>query len=358
MKKILIFPQRDVVSNLYLPNLVKTIAGEYEVVGVDFALKHKKRFFFMYDVCHLNWLENIKGNSEFWCFCSFVVRIVFLFFLKIFHKPIVWTVHNKMAHNQTIGKKYSKILIHLLLKWSTRIHILCKETLEDVPALKLFADKVVMIPHGDYIGNFGEGKVDLYKKYGIPQDKLIILFTGKIGPYKNIELLVKAFERSQNLDSRFVLLICGKCSDVKYYSRLLSLVHQDAKNIYFDFNFIPNDCLGDYLNQSAILVTPYSKDSALNSGTLWMAFSYGKTIICPRLGCVKDIANVEKFAYIYDYENDIEHLGHLIESFNQMMQDVFLNVNVLAEKGKQALITMQGRTWKKNASLWIHLYDF
>ena len=58
-----------------------------------------------------------------------------------------------------------------------------------------------------------------------------------------------------------------------------------------------------YLKCADVLVAPYNKESSLNSGTLWMAMSYKKSMILPRIGCVKDIPNYNDLLYVYNYEN-------------------------------------------------------
>jgi len=273
-------------------------------------------------------------------------------------KPMVWTVHNKEAHNQIIGKKYSKILMCLLLRWSSRIHVLCNATLDEVPELQIWKKKVVMIPHGDYIGNFGEGNVNIREKYGIPADKKIILFTGKIGPYKNIELLVNAFVKSQLAKMNFALLLCGSCSNETYRKKLVLLADNSCPEIFYDFEYVPNELMGDYLNQSDILAAPYSKESILNSGTLWMAFSYKKSMICPLLACMKDVNGIDKITYTYDYENSGEHLTRLVQTLNIMGDDVHQNASILREKGYAAFLLMTKQTWASSKQNWLNLYNF
>ena len=271
---------------------------------------------------------------------------------------MVWTVHNKEAHNQIIGKKYSKILMCLLLRWSSRIHVLCNATLDEVPELQIWKKKVVMIPHGDYIGNFGEGNVNIREKYGIPADKKIILFTGKIGPYKNIELLVNAFVKSQLAKMNFALLLCGSCSNETYRKKLVLLADNSCPEIFYDFEYVPNELMGDYLNQSDILAAPYSKESILNSGTLWMAFSYKKSMICPLLACMKDVNGIDKITYTYDYENSGEHLTRLVQTLNIMGDDVHQNASILREKGYAAFLLMTKQTWASSKQNWLNLYNF
>lgn len=358
MKTILMFPQKYADSNLYLLNLEKTISGTYNVVGVRESLRNKISVFFSYDVCHLNWIENINGKSKIRCLLNFLFRLGFVIFLHCRRRPVVWTIHNKIPHNEIAGRKYSLFLMKLLMRWSTRIHILCDATFEELPALKRFKEKVVTIPHGDYCNNFGEGHIDVFSRYRIPRDRKIIFFTGKIGPYKNLELLVKAFEQAEPDLSGFVLLICGFCPDRSYLEHLKKArLENRNSNVIWDFHFIPNGEMGDYLNQVSLLIAPYDVTSALNSGTVWMAFSYHKTIVCPRLGCVRNIDNADDMAYFYDYETPEKHLIALTEVLKKVGCESSSGRR-LSEKGESAFSFIKRQSWESKASCWINLYAF
>jgi len=115
--------------------------------------------------------------------------------------------------------------------------------------------------------------------------------------------------------------------------------------------------MADYLVQCDLLVAPYDLHSALNSGTLWMAFSYARTIICPRLGCIKDIPTIDQFAYIYDYTDNSEHVFKLTEILKCVANESN-QPNVFIEKGLQALSIMQSRSWDAHKDAWLGLYRF
>ncbi len=191
MKTVLFFPQAKTAENFYLGNLARTISEKFRVIGVNQVLHGQPRAFFSAEICHLNWLENVRGSNELRCLLNFAFRLGFLCCLRIFHKKIVWTVHNKVAHDQKRGRKYSRVLMKALMRWSNRIHVLCVETVNEVPELQSFREKITYIPHGDYFQNFGCGKIDIRQRYGISQETKIIFSTGKIGPYKNLELLIE-----------------------------------------------------------------------------------------------------------------------------------------------------------------------
>ncbi len=353
LKTVLLFPQAKTEENFYLGNLTKTISDKFRVVGMDQVLRGHLGAFFAAKICHLNWLENIRGNNGLRCLLNFIFRLGFLCCLKIFQKKIVWTVHNKVAHDQKRGRKYSKILMKILMRWSDRIHILCSETIDEIPELKRFREKIFCIPHGDYFQNFGDGKIDIRVKYGISQKTKIIFSTGKIGPYKNLELLIDGFKKAKLSQSDFVLLICGKCNDENYRKEIQKKIGA-CQSIITDFRFIENDCMGDYLEQSDVLATPYDIDSALNSGTLWMAFSYKTPMLCPEIGCIRGNQNIKDCSFVYRYDSLESHFPALCNTLESLKKETRES---LAKKGNLAYSEMQQRSWSAHRKEWISLYD-
>lgn len=353
MKTVLFFPQAKTKENFYLGNLSRTISQNYEVIGVEQLFHGQWKTFFSADVCHLNWLENIRGKNEVCCLVNFLVRLGFLVGLKLFRKRIVWTVHNKVAHDQKRGRKYSRILIKLLMMWSDKIHILCEATLYEIPDLKKFESKVICIPHGDYFGNFGCGTVNIREKYGIGHQEKIIFFTGKIGPYKNLDLLIECFNRSRLAESNFALLICGACKDTDYKRKILAKI-QTSRNVYADFHFVENSCMGDYLYQSDLLIAPYDISSSLNSGTMWMAFSYRKSMVLPEIGCVQGDRVIEENAFIYRYASASEHADKLSDVMEKIKDET---AQSLLERGKRLYTYVQTKSWESHKVEWLSLYD-
>ncbi|SHK76091.1 glycosyltransferase family 4 protein [Fibrobacter sp. UWB12] len=355
MIRILVFPQKETPQNSYLGNITSVISDEYTVVGVNEAIKRKWGSLFFYDVVHLNWLENIRGKSRIKVWMNFIFRFATLIYFRLRGKPIIWTIHNKEVHGQELGKSFSRIMMRSLLKWSTRIHILCDATFDEIPALEKYRNKVVCIPHGDYIQNYPKSDLNIREKYGIAESKKIVLFCGKIDPYKNIDVLVRAFEQSNIGQSDFVLLVCGSCRDLSYRNKIEQAA-QGNENIILDFNFIPVDQMEAYLTQSLLLVAPYDKRCTLNSGTLWMAFSYGKTMICPEIGCIRDVLKSTDAVYSYDYDSAQSHEDSLISVFKQVKED-FAD-GKLRIKEQNAFDYIEKRSWKNYKKSWISLYHF
>lgn len=347
------FPQARTLENFYLGNLTRTISENCEAVGVNELFHGRWKKFFSAEVCHLNWLENVRGNHEVKCLANFLVRLAFLVCLKVFRKKIVWTAHNKVAHDQKRGRKYSQILMKLLMAWSHKIHILCAATQKEIPELQKYASKIVCIPHGDYFENFGRGTLDVRAKHGIDPQKKIIFFTGKIGPYKNLDLLIESFNRSRLAESDFALLICGACKDENYKQKILAKV-KTSPSVYAEFHFVENSLMGDYLAQSDLLIAPYDISSSLNSGTMWMAFSYKKSMVLPEIGCVQGEKEIFENAFVYHYESAEEHALKLCETLEKLKDETRES---LFEKGNRLYSYMQAKSWNAHKEEWLSLYD-
>lgn len=355
MKKILVFPQKRTARNSYLGNLTEQISGRFNVVGFNEALKSDLKSFLSYDIVHFNWLENIRGKSIIKVFANFVIRFSTLFYFHLRGKPIIWTAHNKIAHCRGKGEKFSRVMMRYLMKWSTRIHILCEESYNEIPDLNQYRGKVVCIPHGDYIDDYPKSQINIREKYGIAQGKKIILFVGVVDRYKNVDLLIQSFCKSNIVENDFVLLVCGACSEKAYREKLIK-ESENKRGVFLDFNFVPTEWMDAYLSQCTLMVAPYDKETTLNSGTLWMAFSYAKTIICPKIGCVKGIDGADKMMYCYDYEGEDSHRNALELMLVKASKD--FSDGVLKDKEALAFEYMKSHSWDAEKNRWIALYEF
>ena len=99
--------------------------------------------------------------------------------------------------------------------------------------------------------------------------------------------------------------------------------------------FLPDEDVGACINRHSILVLPYSLESSLNSGTIFLAFSYKRTVISPLIGTLKEFGDAD-FFYAYDYTNYQEHKRNLKDTINQAIKDWQANQTVFIEKGLKA----------------------
>ncbi|POY34909.1 hypothetical protein C3K47_17550 [Solitalea longa] len=256
-------------------------------------------------VFHLNWYESLYSKNVFEKTIEFIRKIIILFILKICSKKIIWTMHNKIPHEGTL-LILSKFLINLLTIFSSKIIIHSKISKDFLSiSNQKIKSKIEYIPHPNYINIYGGSKRECETH---SRDKLNLLFIGAIKPYKNIELLidvVKIFYDDINLT------IAGKPSDDIYKQHLLSY-SADIKNIALHLEFISDNDISSYIKNFDLLVLPYDIQSSLNSGTVILAFSYNKSVICPEIGTISDIQE-KNHLLTYNYTNNREHTFQLME---------------------------------------------
>lgn len=349
MKKVCFYPSCQKRTNHFLFNLAKLLesSGNFQCVSYKEMKKEGSGNLFESDVYHINWFDQSKT------FFSFLKRLYFLLALKQKNKRIVWTIHNIVSHVKT--PFYNKILFMLLARFSSVIHVMCEDTLT-IAHLEKYAGKVKLVPHGDYYGSYPESDLDVRKKFGIDERSPIMLFSGAIQPYKNIEVLVKAFMKAfgenENVELP-VLLICGKVEPASYEADIRNLIG-NCKRIVFNPGFIPDDELSAYVKSACVMTVPYSYRSSLNSGTIPLAFSLGKTLICPDIACVKDILKQSDCLYGYHYESESEHVEILAEKMAEAYSD-FVSGKI-GEKESLAVQYMARNSWESHKKEWLELY--
>lgn len=357
-KTICFYPTHQKRTNHFLFNLAKLLesSGCFKCVGYKDVKKSNPKSIFDADIYHINWFDQSKT------FVSFLKRLYFLLMLKCKRKKIVWTIHNIVSHAKT--PFYNKILFKLLVRFSDKIHIMCKDTVK-IAHLEKYADKIQLIPHGDYYGSYPESDFDIYARYNITRGRPIFLFTGAIQPYKNIEVLVQAFKKAwpSNLPESALqggsgevspmLLICGKVEPESYKETIQQLL-DNRDDIVFDLQFIPDEKLAAYIKSAGVLMAPYSYRSSLNSGTIPLAFSYGKTLICSDIPCVKDIVAKCDCLYSYHYATEEEHVDALSNMMKQAYSDLISGK--IFEKENNAVRYMKSNAWEARKKEWLSLY--
>ena len=327
--KVFIYPAGN-NENQYINIQEKAI----KAAGIDVTYSLKDFFLTKYFL--LNWFETLGGNKR----IDYFKKCVKIIFLQIFKKKILWVVHNKKPHSKyanDISNKLSIKLMKKLLKRSYRIIILCDETkkvLKDLSKNKSqFENKIYKIPHPNYIDIY---PVEETKEIVNDTGKLNFLYIGQVNKYKNIELIIEEFNNLRN--ENISVHIAGNCKD-EVYKKQLQLLSKN-NSITFDFRFIPDNEINNLVRKYDILILPYSLETSLNSGTIFLAFNNKKTVISPLIGTLKEF-KTSSFFYSYIYKNENEHRLNLLKTIETVINDYESNSLILKEKGEIAFKYVQ-----------------
>ncbi len=292
-------------ENRYISLLVEELrARGYRVHPLD-TIFSSRRHFRSIKLVHLNWFENIDDSGFLVALRSFFRKLVVLMAIRGSGKPLVWTLHNRVSHERGLPF-FSRSITKLLIRWSHRIiiHSHASERILAAYGEKALR-KAVYVPHPNFIGVYGE-------VCGHPpseSQRLELLFTGMVKPYKNLEMLIAVVSE---LGERVRLTIAGKASNEAYRAEMANLI-QRTHNVVWHPHFVPDGEVASRLAGADVVVLPYDLSSSLNSGTAILAFSYEKTVICPEIGTISDLGPYIDDTFHYRYDTPEQHRTALKE---------------------------------------------
>lgn len=290
-------------ENKYIEIMVTPLKAQgFAVHALDDFFSSKKHFQAI-RLVHLNWFENVEDSSVQKALKSFSRKMFVLSVIRISGKKLVWTMHNRTSHEKRTGW-FSRTITQCLLRWSDRIIIHSKQSREIVRDQYPGAvHKLFYLPHPDFIGCYGPTPIPVSPPVG----PLKLLFVGAVKPYKNLELLIKVAAAFQD---KLQLTIAGK-PNTPSYGETIRKKAEAAGNIHLIPEFVPDHELPELMRQCDLLVLPYDLNSSLNSGTVLLAFSYKKTVICPQIGTIEDLGEAKHHVFSYHYQSEEEHMKQL-----------------------------------------------
>lgn len=358
--KILIYPD-DRKINPYLDLLYKQLENKKEIkleyISPRFMglitlgtlllpFKLLKYRFKKYDIFHLHWLGHIDSPIENKIMKElFELYFIFLIkFIKILGYKLIWTAHQEMP----LQKRFPHDLYvrRILSKLCNAKIVHSKTTMKNMDKWGFDIRNTYVIPHGNYINSYKNNitKNVATKIFKFNKKEFIFLFFGIITKYKGIDTLLKAFKQLTKNRENTRLLIAGKCLH-KDLNLLLSKYKEELESkLKLNIHFIEENKVQYYFNCADIIVCPFKKITT--SGSIILALSFGKPIIYPRMGDLKELPNNLGFPY-----NPKDKKGLL-----NCMKKAIKNKKRLKQIGKNAFKYAEGLSWDKMADKTYKIY--
>ena len=201
-----------------------------------------------------------------------------------------------------------------------------------------------IIDHPNYIGYYPDTLTQSEARsiLNIAPDEQLILFFGGIRPNKGIETLIKAFQNTKNQNSK--LIIAGKpWPPQTYYESLVKLSKLDKRICWHPY-FIPIDKVQVFFKAADIVVLPFTQ--ILTSGSVNLSLSFGKPVIVPEIGDMKDLIH-EEFGLLYN-PVDPDGLETMIKRSYSLD---------LPKMGRAAYDKALSFTWERFAQQTINAYE-
>lgn len=325
-------------ANKYI-ELIKAAILRYDNIEIKDYSKviHNKKQLKQIQYIVLNWFENMNTQNLVKGGIDFLKRIIRLIQFRIYGIRVIWVVHNRLPHDTTYTV-YPKLLMRLMTILSYKIVIHSQETTNMLKELigdrifdNMLLQKIKYIPHPNYVGAYSHNEKDSYYLDN-KEKKIKFLFIGRIMPYKNIEMLIDIFNDLEQ--EKVELTIAGKPKDQAYENELLERI-KSTKRIKTTFKFVPDEEIVDMIKQSDICILPYDIKSSLNSGTIILAFSNGKTVLSPEIGTLKDYTNNKESFFAYKYKEENEHKEILKQKVREVITRVQHDNGLLEKMGRE-----------------------
>lgn len=188
---------------------------------------------------------------------------------------------------------------HLVIKKADKIIMVSKKALDEYHDIyPKYKDKIIYIPNGININKFYpiENKNLIKKEYNIPEDKKVILYTGRFVREKGINLLLKSFEKINEHMTNFLFVLVGD-GPLKPKIYELSRKYSNVQLL----SPVTNDQMPNVYNFADVLVMASYFEGWSN--TMGEALACGVPVVTTNVGDAEELIQDGKNGYIV-YDRD------------------------------------------------------
>jgi len=180
--------------------------------------------------------------------------------------------------------------------------------------LKYKAKNVVVIPHGTF-------EILQTPKYRTQKGLKKIMTFGKFGTYKKVEILIEAVKRvRQRTGEVLEIVIAGTNNpNTPNYLESVEKAYRNVKGLTFT-GYVKEEDVSTLFKESSVVVFPYTSTTG-SSGVLHQAGSYGKAVILPNIGDLKELVLEEGYIGEFFKKADVESLAMAIQKM--VLNDIY-----------------------------------
>lgn len=233
-------------------------------------------------------------HAQWWSMSLWPVYVVICGCFKLRGKPVVFTVHNVIAHEHS---HIYTILSGLLFKLGDHFIVHSASNRDElIKNYKILPEKITQIPHGplDFHVPHTFNRNTVRKEMGFDdKDRLMLLF-GAIRTYKGIDTALEAFARVNDEIPESRLLIAGKLwvNWNKYGDLIKKLDIAEYVKTYI--GYIPSGDVWKFFAVSDLVLLPYhSFDSQSGIGAI--ALSFHKPLIVTHVGGLPELVEDNRY---------------------------------------------------------------
>lgn len=216
---------------------------------------------------------------------------------------LIWTVHNLRAHEGLYPELEAQFWGEFIPLLDGAVHL--SHAGQAAAALRfpgLSACANWVIPHGDYRTEYvtRHDRLEARRRLGIAPSAPLVLFSGRIRPYKNVPALLSAFAELPDREAR--CLITGAPSDAVVRADIERMAQRDGR-VRLELQHLKRPELATAHRAADLVALPYRE--ILNSGSALLALSLDRPVLVPRLGALAELAEAVGDAWVRCYEGEL-----------------------------------------------------
>jgi glycosyltransferase involved in cell wall biosynthesis len=289
---------------------------------------------------------------------EYMDRTLLTCYYRLRRRKVVLTAHNV---NQAKRDGNDSILNRLTLKWQYRLidHILVhtrKMKEELIRDFGVHEDAVTILNHpiNTAVPNTELTPAQAKRRLGIPENAKVVLFFGRISPYKGVEYLLTAFEELVNADPQYRLIIAGqpKKGNEGYLARIRAAAAREAnsRRIILRDEFIPDTDVELYMKAADVVALPYT--DIAQSGVMFTAHAFGLPVIAADVGSFRETVIEDKTGFLFA-PGDPADLARTIERY--FASDLFKQLDRARGEIREHFLTRH--SWHAAARHTSHVYQ-
>jgi D-inositol-3-phosphate glycosyltransferase len=270
-------------------------------------------------------LFHILWNNKF----EFFDRTLLMLYYRLLGKKIVLTAHNVNANKRDrTDTRMNRLTLRIQYRLAHHIFVHTEkmkgELLEDFGQDN---GRVTVIPFGinNAVPNTALTPATAKHQMGLRKDEKVLLFFGRITPYKGLEYLIAAFRQLVAGDENYRLIIAGRPDNCEtYWSALREEIRDDVRReqVVLNADFIPDEVTEIYFKAADAVILPYRQ--IYQSGILFLGHSFGLPVLAADVGSLKDDIVEGKTGYTFRPEDPVD-LARAIQEY--FASDLYEDLN-------------------------------
>ena len=263
--------------NVAIKEKILRILGFYFKL-IKYAYKTDSNLF------HIQWLPKF----------AYFDRTFLIAYFKLLGKKLVFTAHNINSEERDENDSaMNRLTLRFLYKIVDGIIVHTQKMKSQlVDGYNSKESKVTVIPHGinSIVKNSELTREEAKKKLDLQENDKVILFFGRIKPYKGLDNLLSALVKVKQEYNNFKLIIAGKIYDEyaaywKYIQRIIEKYNL-KDYIVTKTEYIPDEEVEVYFKSADVLLLPYKY--IFQSGLIFLSYAFGLPIIATDVGSLRE----------------------------------------------------------------------